>query len=268
MTLKTWEECRLLWEARGYKIAAIAAIIADDKRFENRELAESTIQRLSKTADSVDADLAELIWSLPVLGDNAHKSEIVEAGLETLAGQGAMPKVDSKAIAKDVAKEIVDRIPSPDVFARAVADRLPRTDDEGLKKGVTTSVVRGLVPWIVGTAGVLAVGALVLAVILAVVARWSPSRFSDLPFLEDRGSDPDGAHQLGESAERYIPEGPFPKQKVPPCDIGYGESAINGGCWAAMAHVKPPCGRLFRHGNECYRPIAANPNAPVSDDAR
>jgi hypothetical protein len=51
---------------------------------------------------------------------------------------------------------------------------------------------------------------------------------------------------------------------VAPCNAEAGESAINGNCWAAMADVKPPCGRFtFRYGEKCYRPIAADPKKPV-----
>jgi hypothetical protein len=42
-----------------------------------------------------------------------------------------------------------------------------------------------------------------------------------------------------------------------------GEVAINGNCWANQGDVKPPCGRLFRHGDKCYRPVAADPKKPI-----
>ena len=62
-----------------------------------------------------------------------------------------------------------------------------------------------------------------------------------------------------------IPPGPFPGQKIPPCDTKYGEEEINGGCWVGpIASVKPPCGPLFRKGDGCYRPLMAAPPAPQS----
>jgi len=71
--------------------------------------------------------------------------------------------------------------------------------------------------------------------------------------------------EMGKKApeEQFIPDGPLPGQKRPPCDDGLGEDDVNGGCWGSMAKVKPPCGRLFRHGDLCYRPIAADPSKPV-----
>ena len=65
-----------------------------------------------------------------------------------------------------------------------------------------------------------------------------------------------------------VPLKPFPGQKVPPCDAGVGETPINGGCWAGpFENMKPPGGRLYRSGDSCYRPIAADPKKPVGSNA-
>jgi len=50
---------------------------------------------------------------------------------------------------------------------------------------------------------------------------------------------------------------------VAPCDAEWGEVAIYGNCWVGVVDVKPPCGRLFRHGDICYRPAAADPKKPI-----
>jgi hypothetical protein len=60
-------------------------------------------------------------------------------------------------------------------------------------------------------------------------------------------------------AEQQVPVRTLPGQKVAPCDAELGQVAINGNCWLRVADVKPPCGRLFRHGDACYTPIAADP---------
>jgi len=65
--------------------------------------------------------------------------------------------------------------------------------------------------------------------------------------------------------ERYIPNGPLPGQMKPPCDALQSHEAINGGCWAPILR-QPPCGRLYRQGNICYSPIAANPKEPVGTE--
>lgn len=76
-----------------------------------------------------------------------------------------------------------------------------------------------------------------------------------------------GTNALGEKTppEQWIPKQPFANQKLAPnCRLALGEEAINGGCWVALKNVRPPCGdELYRHGDTCYRPVAADPNTPV-----
>jgi hypothetical protein len=69
-----------------------------------------------------------------------------------------------------------------------------------------------------------------------------------------------------EPKEFRIPKEPFSWQKLAKdCKASLGEVAINGGCWVPLhTSVKaPPCGELFRHGDICYRPVAADPQKPV-----
>ena len=67
-----------------------------------------------------------------------------------------------------------------------------------------------------------------------------------------------------EEKELWIPKEPAPWQKLEKaCTPDLGEEAINGGCWFSSAAVKPPCKLLFRHGDACYRPVAADPTKPV-----
>jgi hypothetical protein len=70
---------------------------------------------------------------------------------------------------------------------------------------------------------------------------------------------------LGKKDEEYwIPKEPYSWQKLAKdCDAAAGEEAINGACWVWIAAVKPPCGKLIRHGDKCYRPVAADPGKPV-----
>lgn len=65
-----------------------------------------------------------------------------------------------------------------------------------------------------------------------------------------------------EPEEFLLPAGPLPGQKLPPCEARLREEAINGGCWTEIAG-HPPCGLLFRGGDKCYRPIAADPTKPI-----
>jgi hypothetical protein len=70
---------------------------------------------------------------------------------------------------------------------------------------------------------------------------------------------------LGKKAEEehWIPKDAYPGQKTKDCDASLGERLIGGGCWVGIVDVKPPCGKLFRHGDICYRPVSADPNKPV-----
>jgi hypothetical protein len=74
-----------------------------------------------------------------------------------------------------------------------------------------------------------------------------------------------GVLDLGKKAEEsWIPKDPYPGQKPEKdCDRRLGEMPINGGCWVRIDYVKPPCELLFRHGDSCYRPVAADPTKPV-----
>ena len=63
--------------------------------------------------------------------------------------------------------------------------------------------------------------------------------------------------------DQPIPKFTLPGQKAAPCNEALGEVAINGNCWFASRDVKPPCGLLFRQGDACYRPIAAEPKKPA-----
>jgi hypothetical protein len=64
-------------------------------------------------------------------------------------------------------------------------------------------------------------------------------------------------------AEQQVPKFTLPGQKVAPCDEGLRQEAIYGNCWAPM-YGTPPCGRLFRHGDKCYLPVAADPKKPAA----
>ena len=72
--------------------------------------------------------------------------------------------------------------------------------------------------------------------------------------------------EMGKQApmDQPLPDKPLPGQKLPPCSANFFEKEINGGCWAELGD-KPPCRALFRQGDRCYRPIAADPQKPVGE---
>ena len=63
--------------------------------------------------------------------------------------------------------------------------------------------------------------------------------------------------------DQAVPKSTLPGQKVAPCDAEFGQVAINGNCWFGSSEVKPPCGRLFRYGDKCYAPVAAEPKKAI-----
>jgi len=63
--------------------------------------------------------------------------------------------------------------------------------------------------------------------------------------------------------EHWIPTEPAPWQKLAKdCDRDLREEPFNGGCWVWIGGP-PPCSKLFRYGDKCYRPVAADAPKPV-----
>jgi hypothetical protein len=63
--------------------------------------------------------------------------------------------------------------------------------------------------------------------------------------------------------DQSIPKSTLPGQKVAPCNAALGQVAINGNCWFQSGAMKPPCGLLFRQGDACYAPVAAESKKPA-----
>jgi hypothetical protein len=266
-------------------------------------LSETSIGRLASTEALVPEVLAELVEELPPQNDSAaRKARIVEAGLRVMRGLppqcGQNPQAIAKALAdlfpaNKFAMKLADALTKQaalasgnggllDVFARSVADRLPHMPKlEELVQRLDS---------LIGKRIAVAVGAVAVVACLAVMAivvllRPGPSSVavatpSAPPVVIVANVGAGGAllayeqqlllgalaQQMGQKQppERLIPEKPLPGQKLAPdCDASLGEKAINGGCWTFIFDVKPPCGRLFREGNACYRPIAVDPQKPV-----
>jgi serine/threonine protein kinase len=71
----------------------------------------------------------------------------------------------------------------------------------------------------------------------------------------------------GRGVNREMPDGPLPRQISPPCDIE-GAVVINGGCWARLEGLKPPCGPgNYDYKGRCYVPLLSEgERVPTSDD--
>jgi hypothetical protein len=102
-------------------------------------------------------------------------------------------------------------------------------------------------------------------------ARGSKDRCIDdpsPPCLRVVGAEASGQLDKKAPDENWLPSEPLDGQRPPPCDEGLGQEAISGGCWYGSDKVKPPCGRLYRKGDRCFVPVAADPKQPVGDDPR
>jgi hypothetical protein len=296
-----FDEARLLWDSKGLGIEAVAAAIASKPELSEYKLSTTSLQRLSLTSRTIPEPVAALIEALEPAKNRKHLAEIVETGLRVVHGEPVETKRDPRELAlailaefpaDEVALKLADALAKQaqlasgtgsllDVFARAIADRLPHTpkvdeiaqhlDQTSAKRlvlvaGVATSVAC-LVWFLLGAL----TGRLHLGVTQPMVVVASMGEDGMLETSDSRSWLGLAAQQtqMGEktSREQRVPVKPFPGQKVPPCNAEAGEVEVNGGCWGNMTDsVKPPCGRyLYRSGDKCYRPVAADPQNPTTE---
>lgn len=284
--LQTYGEARLMIQAKGWPIEKAAEHLSEQSGLEGIHLSHAVISRKSSKGGDIplEPELAAAIERMGTQRWHEKRAAIVEAGLRALHGEP--PSVDVRQLARDLrehlasselAQKLADALMAHTLLedvAYSIADRL-----RGSKLVQELGQRLGRVNWkqIAIPAGV---GALVACLAL-LLAPTLPGRALAAPsatplMLIIPGAGPDGSTVrfdpgalLAESAmgekplDQPIPVKLLPGQKAPPCDTDIGEKAINAGCWAWQGDAKPPCGRIFRHGDKCYRPIAADPSKPV-----
>jgi hypothetical protein len=242
--LETYEEARLLLEAKGWGLAKAAEHLRHVPELARFHLNPSKLSEISRAGANrqIEPEVAAAVVGMQTWHGYERQTEIVTKGL--LARHGAEPVVQEPP---SVSQRIVR-------FLRTLAERFHRLS----WRPVAVTAASGAL-----------VGCLVLLV--AGIARPGPLMVV-LPGAGPDGSavsfDPrsllDAPAAWGEKPlDQPIPVKTLPGQKVAPCNAQWGEVAINGNCWGAMADVKPPCGYLFRQGDKCYRPIAAEPKKPA-----
>lgn len=309
--LQTYEEARLLWEAKGWGITKVAEYLTKKPELHNFDVSQSTLSRNTSEGKRVpiEPEVALAIEALETQNWYQGRTEIVIAGLRALHGRS--PEVD----ARELALALLAHFPTNE-FALKLADALAKQADTSGKLDAVQATVnhldakmdladvkldkiaRGSWALLQALRGAMALGGVGVLVsvstcVAVVTQRSAPAAPVQDVTVNIRSAGVEAAacqrqtvtpaqvhamgvfapnsNQLGEKAppppsERWVPSQPFPWQKLPPCDAGVGESPINGGCWYASGDVKPPCGRLFRNGDKCYRPIAADPERPVGID--
>jgi len=149
-------------------------------------------------------------------------------------------------------------------FFQTLAERLGRTSWKQIAISAGSGALVGclavlVAPLLLGSTAAAAQPGPLVVIIPATAADYSPMSL----WFEPGGLLAVGDPGLKRPAEQQVPRSTLPGQRVAPCDAELGQEAIYGNCWAWQGAVKPPCGRLFRHGDKCYAPIAADPKKPV-----
>jgi hypothetical protein len=246
--LETYEEGRLLLEAKGWGIAKAAEHLSELPGMARFHISHTKLsKKTTPGADNpIEPEVAAAIEAMPTWRGHERKTEIVIKGL--LARHGAPPPSASQRIGQRASR-----------FLRGLAERFGRVFWTRIAVTAASGALVGCLALVT------------LAPLLAGAARPEPFVLV-LPGAGPDGStvgfDPrsliDKAAEWGEKPlDQPIPVKTLPGQKVAPCDARWGEEAINGNCWVWIAAVKPPCGLLFRQGDKCYRPVAAEPKKPA-----
>jgi hypothetical protein len=299
--LETYEEARLLFEAKGWGLAKAAEHLS-----EMRDLARFRIShpKLSKKTTPgskfpIEPEVAAAVEGMETRGGYERQTEIVTAGLRAAHGDPPIVDVDRLAAelkeslpANELALKLVEALEEKAgqrVAERSARELTPKLVEavEALEEQAGQRAARffqqlaerfGRLSWkqTVISAGSGALVALLLVPLLsaahafpapadgpAMVLVFSPAG-DDARRLDPRSLLDMPANWGEKPLDQTVPNWTLPGQKVAPCDAAWGEEAINGNCWAWQGAVKPPCGRLFRYGDKCYRPIAADPKKPVA----
>ncbi|HEY8209225.1 MAG TPA: hypothetical protein VIG99_17165 [Myxococcaceae bacterium] len=272
--LETYEEARMLLEAKGWGVSKAAEHLSEMPGLASFNISQATLTRktIPGSKVSIESEVAAAIEGLETRIGYERQTEIVTRGLLALHGDPPIVDVDR------LAEELREHLPASELSLKLV---------EALEEKASARATRGLfrrlgrLSWkqiaiSAGSGAFVGCFALLLAPFLPIRANAAqpgplvvivPATGADQSSVWLR-FEPEialAAVAWGEKvpAEQYVPRSTLPGCKVAPCDAEMGEVAIFGNCWAAMADVKPPCGRLFRYGDKCYRPIAADPKKPI-----
>ena len=283
--LKTYEEARLLLEARGHGLAKATGHLQSLEELEGFAVSHAVFS--TKTSKGrvvpIEPEVAVAIEGMEALPWYVRRGKIVEAGLRAVHGEP--PIVDVDVDVHQLAKDLREQLPASEL-ALELAKALEEKAGQGLLENVACSIADRLratrvVQELVERVGRfswkhVAVNAVVASLVgcLTLLLAATPSVSPLVVLLPGAGPDGSTVHfdpesmlamsALGEKRlDQPIPVKTLPGQKVAPCDEGLGQETINGNCWFASRNVKPPCGRLFRKGDVCYAPVAADPAKPV-----
>jgi len=239
--LETYEEARLLLEAKGWGIAKAAEHLSEMPEMARFHISHNKLSRKTTpgSAFPVEPEVAAAVEGMETRVGYERQTEIVAAGLR--AAHGDRPAARLPAVQRAWR------------FLRKLAARIGRLS----WRPVAVTAASGA---LVGCLVLLAAGIARPGPLMVIVADAGPA---GAPVRFDPGAILATPAAWGEKPlDQPIPLKTLPGQKVAPCDAGLAEVTINGNCWI-RTEMAPPCGRLFRQGDVCYRPIAAEPKKPA-----
>jgi hypothetical protein len=276
--LETYEEARLLFEAKGWGLAKAAEHLSELPEMGRFHISHPKLSKRTTPGSKfpIEPEVAAAVEGMQTWRGYERQTEIVTAGLRAAHGDPPIVDVDRLAAelkkslpSNELALKLVETLEEKasqraDSFFQKLAERLGRISG----KQIAISAGSGA---LVGCLALLVMPLLPGHALAAtqpgppVVIIHHPT-LGDSPLWFEPGSllaigDPGGGAKR--PAEQEVPKFTLPGQKVAPCDEGLGQEAIHGNCWVYIFSVKPPCGRLFRHDNKCYAPVAAEPKKPA-----
>jgi len=234
--LETYEEARMLLEAKGWGVTKAAEHLAEMPEMARFHISHTKFSRKTTLgADKpIEPEVAAAVEGLKTWPGYQRKTDIVTKGL--LARRGARPLPASLKLGQRAfrfLRQLADR------FGRAFWTRIAITAASGALVAVLVAPL---------LAGATQPGPFVVMVFGPAgddPRRFDPRSLIDMPVTW--GEKP---------LDQTIPTYTLPGQRAAPCDAGVGQLEINGNCWVQVGTMKPPCGRLFRQGDACYAPVA------------
>jgi hypothetical protein len=305
--LETYEEARLLLEAKGWGIAKAADHLSELPGMARFHISHNKLSMKTKPGadNAIEPEVAAAVEGMPTWRGHERKTEIVTRGLLALHGDPPSEEVEQLAAelrerlaASEHALKLVEALEEKagqrltslgqklaEKSASALTPHLVEAIDEKasqravrFSQQLAEGLSRASRKQVAISAGSVAlVGGLVLLLGAQLLPRRADAAQTGPLVLVLPGAGPNGSTvsfdprslsdrpaAWGEKPlDQPIPVKPLPGQQTAPCDTGIGQEEINGNCWFFARNVKPPCGRLFRHEDACYAPVAAEPRKPV-----
>jgi hypothetical protein len=262
--LETYQEARLLFTAKGWGLAKAAEHLSELPSLAGFHISHAKLSVKTKPGadNAIEPEVAAAVEAMQTWHGHERQTEIVIKGLLALHGDPSIVDVGQ------VAAELRERLPASELAPKLVEALERKAGQRALRLGRAfwTRIA------IAGSGALVGCLALLVAPLLAgaappgplMVVVFSPAG-DDARRLDPRSLFDDMPARWGEKPlDQTIPTWTLPGQKVAPCNEALAEEAINGNCWIASAKVKPPCGLLFRQGDTCYRPIAAEAKKPAT----